>query len=246
MCTVSIIGLRDGFRLVVNRDEARNRALARPPEVVRTNGVRALMPIDGESGGTWVAVTELGLGFALLNLNVQTGPQEGRSRGGIIPPLLACRSVDEAAAALVDLPGWPYRPFRLIVAGDGVAIELRHGPALELRHSLTSPLMFTSSGLGDRLVEAPRRALFERIMARRGARRGAGRGSLVDRQDRFHAHRWRLRPHLSVTMERREASTVSRTVLEVGGNRVHMAYTQVGQAETVGCGAHRLDIMRTG
>jgi Transport and Golgi organisation 2 len=227
MCTVSVIPFRGGFRLVHNRDELRRRVTARPPIIVETDGVRALMPIDPESGGTWVAGTENGLAFALLNLNEresQPAAAAGRSRGGIIPPLLGCRTVAEAAAAMLSLQRGIYRPFRLIVAGGGVVSELRHAAARPARQRLTSPMMFTSSGLGDHLVEAPRRALFERIMA--------GRGDHVQKQDRFHAHRWRARPHISVDMERAEASTVSRTVLEVEGDRVHMEYTAVGRSES--------------
>jgi transport and Golgi organization protein 2 len=225
MCTVSIIGLNDGFRLVCNRDEARNRPLARPPEVLRVDGAHAVMPTDPESGGTWVAGTTNRLAFAILNLNVAAGPRshKGRSRGEIIPLLLACRTLEEASEKALELPVASYRPFRLVIAGPGVAIEVRQSPPMALQQALVSPLMFTSSGLGDRVVEAPRRELFERIMA--------GHGSLAERQDQFQRHRWRSRPHISVNMSRQGASTVSRTVLEVEGSRVLMEYTPAGQSK---------------
>ena len=228
MCTVSIVPLTDGLRLVCNRDESRLRAIARPPEIVDVDGVRVVMPTDPDSDGTWIAGSEQGVAFAVLNLNIdlsRAAPPIARSRGGIIPQLLMCHSVDEATAALERLPRDAYRPFRLIVAAAGVVADLRQSPPFAFRQLLTAPLMFTSSGLGDHLVDAPRRELFDRIMAEGEA----GPSAWPEKQDRFHAHQWPAQRHISVTMERPEASTVSRTVLQIEGDRVHMEYSAVGQ-----------------
>jgi uncharacterized protein with NRDE domain len=228
MCTVSIVPTADGFRLVSNRDESRSRAIASPPRTVRTDGVRAVMPIDPDSGGTWVAGSEHGLAFAILNLNLDTGQpgsKSAQSRGEIIPDLLAARTVEEASEMLLGRSLDSYRPFRLILAAAGIVCELRRSPPISIGRPLTAPVMFTSSGLGDHLVEAPRRALFDRMMA--GG--GANAEDLIERQDRFHAHQWPSGRHISVMMERAEASTVSRTVLLVEGDCVHMEYTAVGQ-----------------
>jgi uncharacterized protein with NRDE domain len=228
MCTVSIVPTAGGFRLVSNRDESRSRAIASPPRIVLTDGVRAVMPIDPDSGGTWVAGSEHGLAFAILNLNLDPSPsgsKNAQSRGEIIPDLLAARTVEEASEMLLGRSLESYRPYRLILAAAGIVCELRQSPPISTCQPLTAPVMFTSSGLGDHLVEAPRRALFDRMMAG-GA---ADVGDLIERQDRFHAHQWPSERHISVMMERLEASTVSRTVLLVEGECVHMEYTAVGQ-----------------
>jgi hypothetical protein len=230
MCTVSIVPLADGFRLVSNRDESRQRAIARPSEVVAISGVRVVRPIDPDSGGTWIAGSDRGLAFTVLNLNLEGDARrvnQSRSRGEIIPQLLACATVEDATAAFLDLPLDTYRPFRLIIAAAGVVVELRPSPVLALHQPLTAPVMFTSSGLGDHRVEAPRRELFDSMMS--GG--GTAANSLVNAQDRFHAHQWPTRRHISVTMVRPEASTVSRTVLLVEGKRVHMEYTAVGRTK---------------
>ena len=86
------------------------------------------------------------------------------------------------------------------------------------RLPLANPQMFTSSGLGDHHVEGPRRQLFEETVLP---------GEPVDweeRQDRFHAHRWRDRPAVSVHMARAEAWTVSRTTIEIDDARIVMSY----------------------
>lgn len=224
MCTVTIVPWTDGYRLVCNRDEARTRPPALPPRIVEAGSVRAMMPIDLESGGTWLAATARGLGFAVLNLNAHpsAGLTGTLSRGTIIASLLTCGTVEEAVQVLLQRRVLAdYRPFRLVVASATSVAEVRQSPLRVTMSRLAGPLLFTSSSLGDHLVERPRRALFDALMS--------GDGNLVERQDRFHAHRWPSRPHLSVNMERDEASTVSRTVLEVGGQRVHMEYTAAGQ-----------------
>ena len=199
-----------------------------PPRIVDASGVRAVMPIDPDSGGTWIAGSEHGLAFAILNLNLDARQPESRnakSRGEIIPDLLAARTVEDATEILRDHSLESYRPFRLILAAAGAVVELPQLPPLAKRQPLTAPVMFTSSGIGDHMVESPRRALFERIMADAGAEAG----DLIARQDRFHAHQWPSQRHISVMMDRPEASTVSRTVLLVEGECVHMEYTAVGQ-----------------
>jgi hypothetical protein len=60
--------------------------------------------------------------------------------------------------------------------------------------------------------------LFERTVVQ------GGNGEFPDRQDRFHAHRWRDRLAVSVHMSRVDAWTVSRTIIEVGDAHITMAY----------------------
>lgn len=224
MCTVSVIPLANGFRLACNRDESRLRAIALPPAIVHHEGVRAVMPRDPDAGGTWIAVTEARLAFTILNLNSEgesPSASGDRSRGEIIPRLILCRTADEVPELLKSMTVSTFRPFRLVVADRDTVLELRSDSA-PVRHRLSAPLMFTSSGLGDHLVEAPRRALFQQVMRKDG--------DPVANQDRFHMHRWRSHPHLSVLMERADARTVSRTVVEVhDGGEIRMDYWAIGE-----------------
>jgi hypothetical protein len=222
MCTVSIVSLPDVLRLVVNRDEQRTRALALPPRLTSGDGVRALAPTDPASGGTWVACNELGLAIALLNVNRpdDTPLASPQSRGAIVPGLMHCRSLDHLAAVAATIDTAVYGPFRLVAvhAGDGDVMEWSPATAVTQRQSLAVPRLFTSSGLGDHHVEGPRCALFQRSVVRGETR------DLLERQDRFHAHRWRARPALSVHMSRADAWTVSRTTVEIGARQCTMSY----------------------
>ena len=80
-----------------------------------------------------------------------------------------------------------------------------------------APLLFTSSGLGDHLVEGVRRELFDAFFQ-------GPAGEWEAAQDAFHRHRWPGRGHLSVNMKRPDARTVSHAVIDVDGVRVRFRY----------------------
>jgi hypothetical protein len=232
MCTVSVIALpgwsSGGFRLACNRDELLSRPIALPPEIHRFRGRRAVIPIDPTSHGTWIAVNDAGVEFALLNLN-RRGEQkfaERCSRGRIILSLLHCDTADDALDAARQIDQRRYPPFRLVIIdGQRWGEILSDGRQLDVQaHPFDAkPLVFTSSSLGDDLVEQPRRELFSRIVG----------APTPDRQDAFHLHAWPDRPHLSVNMSRADARTVSRTVVEVTDGAATMRYFADGFAHVL-------------
>jgi hypothetical protein len=116
-----------------------------------------------------------------------------------------------------------YGPFRLVVLDAAARAELV-SDGVGVRVTVLDPdaeaLLFTSSGLGDHLVEGPRRELFEGMLR--------SRGLTVGMQDEFHQHQWPQRPHHSVRMRRADAGTVSTTVVEMREGRVTMKYLATG------------------
>jgi len=228
MCTVTVVRLNQDsagpIRLACNRDELRTRPAALPPEIRRCGDREAIMPIDSVSGGTWIGVNDAGLAATLLNVN--PGHEDGvrrttpmRSRGPLVPQLMSCAHFDDAArlAAEVDLRAYP--PFRLVLM-DRTNIADFHSDGHSLRQSRArledAPLMFTSSGLGDALVEGPRRELFNAMFASADA--------AAVQQYAFHRHSWPDRRHFSVCMERTEARTVSHTVIDIASDHVMLTY----------------------
>lgn len=240
MCTVTIApGCRAGsgsspehnprLRMACNRDELRIRPSALPPRVHSINGVRAVMPIDAAAGGTWIAANECGLAMTLLNVNsganfppsplARTKPPTNReSRGHIIPALVDCRSLDQAVQRAMQMSPTRFEPCRLVIADVDRVVEIRIEAgriAATEPVELREPVMFASSGLGDAVVDPPRRELFAQFVAR---------GPQADWQDQFHRHSWPDRPQLSVCMRRDEACTVSCTTVEIGDEAVRMIY----------------------
>lgn len=246
MCTVSVISVRHGFRLVSSRDEQRARPEASAPQWRRIPGpggadagtLRAIWPADraadGSEGGTWIGASERGLAITLLNFNLTPPPvlPPGlTSRGDLIPALLHLNSAHAVTSALHDMDLSSFAPFRLVAVErptpdePPVAAEVRWD-----RRAIASawhrvPVCFASSGLGDELVQV-RLPLFEEMVVR-------GRSDDPRVQDEYHAHVWPDRPHVSVLMSRAEARTVSTTAVEVvrdgwtGRAEVRMAYQPV-------------------
>jgi len=116
MCTLSFVDHGEVYLIAMNRDERVSRGPGDLPRIYEMPGTRAIYPDDGQ-GGTWVAVNNYGVTFALLNWNLLGKRAEqaepARSRGRLIPLLTACRTMAAVGDALdkIDLSGTG--PFRL-------------------------------------------------------------------------------------------------------------------------------------
>lgn len=232
MCTVTVVPIAEGFCLRCNRDEQRARTPAMPPSLHAVQHRRAIFPVDPIGPGTWVGVNDAGVAAALLNRTLDlAGTIDGgirRSRGLIVPKLLECASLLEGIAVARLMDPREFNPFRLVVVqGDALAIVTSDGTGLFIeRLTLARPIMLTSSALGDALVEGPRRRLFDRLFSGQQA-------TWLRAQGLFHRHQWTRRRELSVLMERRDALTVSRTVVRVNANAIELTYRTVDDARPV-------------
>lgn len=184
------------------------------------------MPIDPVSDGTWIAVNEAGLVATLLNTYQRPASQTTardtfsfRSRGTIVPTMMARADARGAAVSMEALDPRLFPPFKLVATDGDYLVELtsdgREVHRVEFSWGGRS-LLYTTSGLGDEVVYPPRRALFDEFIA--------GAADPAAAQDRFHRHQWPDRPHVSVCMERADARTVSRTIVEVGAGSVSLTY----------------------
>lgn len=163
--------------------------------------------------------------MALLNLHDapwagEPGALPPKSRGVIIPRLILEGDVESAVAlGRRELRPADYQPFRL-VATDGarIAVFASDGNALKVavEDLGNQARLFTSSGLGDTVVDAPRRGLFNAMLE-------SGDPALFP-QDAFHRHSWPDRRDVSVCMERPEARTVSYTTVDVSTAKVVLRY----------------------
>jgi hypothetical protein len=237
MCTVSIIrtSVPDDagagqpiLRLVANRDERRDRPRAVPPVRVQGTRTRAVMPVDPAGGGTWVAATDAGLVFVLLN-GAETAPRAARtagdppSRGRIIQLLTDSLSMAEVREQLAALDWRAFRPWRLLVTDATAILDASPSPGGLRLEVGPVPATFVTTSSSLHPVETARRRtdLFDRIV------------DAPDpvRQDAFHAHRWPDRPEMSVVMARADAQTVSRTVVERFSDHMRLTYTPLEQGE---------------
>jgi hypothetical protein len=228
MCTASLISLPGGGRrMVFNRDESRARMRSEGLRVVETGGAsgsRAVMPLDPESNGTWIAASDAGLVVALLNCNPQAYPGKGAvSRGRLVRELIKCGSAAEACASFGKLSTGSFAPFRLVafdLSSGGECVWTGERLNLGLVES-GAPFMATSSSLGDQIVWEARRAKFGEMV-------GASAGS-AEAQDAFHAWRCAEAGYLGVLMTRADARTMSRTVVTLMEGSVTMRVEMLGE-----------------
>jgi transport and Golgi organization protein 2 len=218
MCTVSIVPTADGCRVMCNRDERRTREAARPPRVRPTKMSWAAYPEDPVSGGTWIGVNGDGLVVVLLNRTATLDARRGAplSRGSIVPRLLSCTSIAQATQAYDALDVRQFEAFRLVMVQRAAITVADPARPATVTLPLTSPVMFTSSSLGDALVEPPRRRLFEQLVL--------AADDWLHGQMRFHRHRWTSRPEISIHMAREDAATVSRTTIDVTSSVIGLEY----------------------
>ena len=207
--------------MICNRDESRSRPDALPPVERVLDQVRVWYPRDPQGGGTWVAANGHGLALALLNRRApvrtaSAGPL--RSRGRIVLGLAGASGIPQILQSLSLIDARDYAQFRLTaVLHRDVLIATSDGERLAMdAATLTAPIVFTSSSLSDDEAERRRIPLFRDLVLRAGDH--------LSGQRAFHDHRWPECPEFSVRMQRPDARTVSRTLVDVAGQQVSLTY----------------------
>ena len=219
MCTVSWIHDDSGYELFCNRDERRTRLDARNPTVYATGDVRYIAPLDGDFGGTWIAVNQAGLTACLLNGPADGTAQRRMSRGAIIQILIGGRSMREALRAAGDLDLEQFASFTLalIEPGGSSCLFEWNGRDRTVLGDTECRLPLTSSSYEPETVIRCRRDVFGRIIEQSG---GIGHDALR----RFHKSHQPDRSAHSVCMHRHDAETVSYTRIRVNRESVKMLY----------------------
>ena len=155
-----------------------------------------------------------------------------KSRGAIIPGLLACSSPGEALGALCSQDLSPYTPFLLFVAaaeGDFMALRW-DGSAAQVLRFPRQPLLLCSSALRYEEARASRESLFKQGL---DAARPSGLEEAAAFQGRFHRSHEPEKGALSVCLHRQDAVSVSLSELRVesGVRRLRSSRGPVCEAE---------------
>lgn len=239
MCTLSIIQIPDsdgksGYRLIHSRDEQRSRGRAYPP-AWRTleSGSRVIHPTDSDAGGTWIVGSKSGATTGVLNyqMNGRSNPGATQSRGDIPLALIAEPDLTSMLVLLkeMDLSVYAcFTAFGIMHTPEGLRVMIAQwdGQALFVVRDGTEdfePVVVASSGLGDEHVQV-RVPLFGELVA------SASLGDeQAEAQDAFTMHRWDDCPEYSVLMSRRDARTVSITLIEVDESGLEMSYQELAE-----------------
>lgn len=221
MCTVSFIARQRGYLLAMNRDEQLTRAKSLPPKVISASGRKVICPSE-PCGGTWIAVNDTGVTFALINwYSVPTRLLKNPiSRGGIVNFVKAQSSSTVTAEIMAGLPLKQTNPFRLI------GIFPRAQEIVEWRWNLNrlgrkdhswQARQFISSGFDESEAQLVRSQMFRQAMRLKSAGTPAG-------LQRLHRSHTPACGPFSTCMHRAGAATVSYAEIHVGSKIVSMTY----------------------
>ena len=216
----------------MNRDERRTRAPAAPPRRRELSGVSALLPADGEAGGSWISVNSHGHSLALLNrwddAPSDTG-EEFVSRGLLLVELTVEPDADGVERALLGRPLTRYRPFTLASVTPDRTPRLFEWNGRELSNAEPAGpgLLRTSSGFDQEAAERVRGQFFREAALRPG---GLTPETLVE----LHRSHLPSRGPLSICMHRPEAVTVSFSLITAsdGAARFHYVDGAPGESDS--------------
>jgi hypothetical protein len=217
MCTVSWIYQDQGYHLFCNRDEKHTRRPALNPQLLTRGGMRFVAPIDGDFGGTWIAVNELGLSLTLLNRGPASPAQ--LSRGLLIMNLIASPTLSDVAERFAARDLLDFAAFTILGLAPGMPAALFswNGRESGVIEDADRYMPLVSSSVEPEACEAQRRAMLESIRAKSPELRP---GALLA----FHRSHLPAPSAHSVCMHRDDAQTVSFTWVTVDGGGANMYY----------------------
>ena len=226
VCTVTWHDAGDGYQVFFNRDERRERKPALPPEIRRCGDTRVITPLDGEAGGTWIAVNEHGLcvclvnGFAAAGRSAPDARREYTTRGHL--PLIAIEHsiTSGVSPALHSLDLACFRPFVLVVFATGGAglVARWSGVSLEIDDGRPAEQPLVSSSFYTDEVRRNRTAVFHALA---GSHAGPDPTPM---HLAFHRSHYPTAGPNSPCMHRPEASTVSFSHVQVDSKRLRFRY----------------------
>lgn len=236
MCTVSWLREGSGYQLFCNRDERHTRRRAAPPQLHQRAGVSFIAPVDGDHGGSWIGVNELGLSLCLLNryqdetVNLKQTPV---SRGLLLTTLLDSDSPAQVSCRTRQTELTCFQPFTLLALAPGTPALLLHwtGRALLTDRHAEAQMPLTSSSYETARVIESRQQQFAKLQQQ------AGRitAELLLQFHRSHAPE---RGPYSTCLHRADAATVSFSRISVADGTIRFNYQSAAPC-TLGVQASR-------
>ncbi|MDP4527689.1 NRDE family protein [Alkalimonas delamerensis] len=218
MCTLSWWYQQGQLHILFNRDERKNRARAHAPQRISQQGVDAIMPIDPDGGGSWVAANDRGQVFCLLNdYAAAYQPAAGirRSRGLLLKALAHSLDWQALDAMLQPEQLGCYAPFRLLLFVGQQEPLLWHWDGSQLRQQLAPSSPLSSSSALSGLIPRLRAWHWQRVMARSPS---------LQTLQRLHRKAAPFGAFSGIAMQRSQVQTVSMTQVTIEAGSIRMQY----------------------
>lgn len=205
----------------MNRDEKRSRAVGLPPSLRIVDGVKVLCPSE-PSGGTWIAVNEHGVTYALINWYSVNAKVESNavSRGDVVASTASSVDFESVSAELNKFPLRRTNPFRLIgvFPKERQLVEWRWDLQKLFRHEHPwNAQQWVSSGFDELTAQKVRSATL------RAAQNQTSAGTLAWLR-RLHRSHSPGRGPFSTCMHREDAVTVSYSEVVVRCGYARLGY----------------------
>ena len=163
MCTVSLIYTKDAnFFLTSNRDEAPNREAIHPQFYTHQN-VDMCFPMDKQSKGTWVGISNQNRVVCLLNGGFEIHQRKTSyrlSRGVIVKNVLALNSIEDLEKVNLE----DIEPFTMVIADWNNALIFKElvfdGEKAHIKNLELSNHIWSSSTLYNSYQKAERQRWF--------------------------------------------------------------------------------------
>jgi len=221
MCTVSFIARKNGYALAMNRDEKLARVAGLPPKLRLVAGRKILCPSE-PGGGTWIALNDAGITFALINWYAITARVKANSisRGEVVNAVSATISAAAAAVILEALPLRRMNAFRLIgifsATQEIVQWQWDLKKLVQKNHRWQTQ-QWISSGFDEPTAQRLRSKTFRRALKQKSA-------GTIDWLRRLHRSHSPEAGPFSICMHRGDAATVSYTEAVVLSGKTVMRY----------------------
>lgn len=220
MCTLTIMPSEHGIIVSMNRDEANTRAEAGEHLVVdKHDKLISWWPVDSVSQGTWFGVRGDGLVAGLLNRYQNSSITPARSRGLIIPSVLANAPAQRLEKFIAASDWTDFAPFDLVLVHNLELMQCSwEGGRLQLlKASSAQPYLLSSSSIEYEESLQVRRAAFEDFIAQQAI----SPKSVIEE---LHRKPHSANPALGFLMSRPGRSTKSISQVVVGAAQIHHRY----------------------
>lgn len=225
MCTITFYPVSaDHYFLSMNRDEARTRSHADPPQTGLSGMTRYIHPIDGDKGGTWIGVNQYGISLSIMNWHSAQQPDgnnnEFISRGWIIPNLMDSVDLGDCDRQLHQLSLAKTKPFRMLAVQPSplrIVEWLWDMNELRMKKQPTKRSIWTSSGWKPHHVHNTRKRIFENFWKHHDE-------VSIDNIEVLHATQLPAPGPLAISMSHPKAMSVSNTIVEVSPEKAVMHY----------------------
>lgn len=214
MCTL-IININEGIGF--NRDESYKRKSSQFPQEFIRGEIRAIFPIDGDFGGTWIAANSRGRIYALMNYYEKRSPAINTTSRGLLVREMALGNLTEPSEYA------NYQPFKLYVFARGGSPQkfIWDGESIIKEVLQGEWLIAGSSALMGEAADKTRKGLFEKQFL---DNKDWLNKSFREKAEMFLKSHDPEKGALSPCMHRQDAHTVSMTVISFIGKGVDLHY----------------------